>query len=48
MPRKGYKSVTLKETLVERLKNEAEKEGKSVSKYVTDCLEADLEVPADV
>ena len=48
MPRPGYKTVTIKERLYEKIEDKADKEGKSVSKLVTDCLTQHLEVPAGV
>lgn len=48
MPRKGYKTVTIKEKLYEKIEDKAKKEEKSVSQLVTNCLEQHLEVPADV
>jgi predicted CopG family antitoxin len=46
MPRKGYKTVTIKETLYEKIEDKAKKEEKSVSQIVADCLTQHLEVPA--
>lgn len=46
MPRKGYKTVTIKEPLYEKIEDKAKKEEKSVSQVVTDCLTQQLGVPA--
>jgi len=45
MPRKGYKTVTIKEPLYEKLEDKAKQEEKSISQLVTDCLTQHLEVP---
>jgi len=47
MPRKGYRSTTIKEDLYKETEEEAKKRGVSVMRFIADCLKsAIIEVPA--
>jgi len=48
MPRKGYKSVTIKDETYEKLALMAEEEGKSVSQIVRELAERNLPLEVEV
>ena len=43
MPKKGYKSITIKEELYDKVSEKAESENKSIAKKTTELLTQDLE-----
>ena len=47
MPPKGFKSITIKTELYEKVAEKANKESKTITQKTTEILEQDLGVPAE-